>query len=106
MVFSSKRQKKSAIGLKVAVIVTVDNVEVFHVFWHIQADAVAHGAKLVLHSRNHHTVNLFPRGQGRGNVAVGGQYRGVDSKFLKAVGDLEGLIRRTADIRKECFNGS
>ena len=100
------RQKKSAVGLEVAVIVAVENIEVVQVFWHIQADAVPHGAKLVPQTRDRHAVNLFPRRQGRGNIAVGGQYRGVDSKFLKAVGDLESLIRRTADIRKECFNGS
>ena len=41
------RQKKSAIGLKVAVIMTMENIKVVQMFWHIQADAVPHGAKLV-----------------------------------------------------------
>lgn len=100
------RQKKSAISLKVAVVVAVEDIEIVQVFWHFQADAVSHGAELVLHSRDDYMVNLFPRRQGGGNVAIGGQYRGLDSQFLKAVGDLESLVGRAANIGEKCLDGS
>lgn len=73
---------------------------------HFQADAVSHGLKLVAHARDKDAAHLFLAWKRRGDVAVGGQYRGVDSQAFQAVGDLEGLVGRAANVGEKCLNSS
>ena len=98
-------QKKTAVGLKIPVIVAVKDIEIVQVLYHSQAQAVAHALKLDGQARDRHASDGFPVRQAGIDVAVGGQDRRRDKQRLKAVGYLKGLVGGPAHIREERFNG-
>ena len=55
--------KKSAIGLKVAIVMAVENVKAAQAPGHLQADAVSHGSKLVVQAGDGNPAHLFMTGQ-------------------------------------------
>jgi hypothetical protein len=106
-VFYGSRQKKTAVCLKIPVVVTVQNIEVFKMFPDSQSDAITHQAKMDGKPCDLDIADGFLFGQGGVYVAITGQNGRMDAWCrFQAGGNLKGLIGGSGDIGEERFDGA
>lgn len=106
MVFCGSTQKKSAVCLKSAVQVTVEDVVMTQVGGHSKADLVASDGALNRNTHDAHPVQHFLL---RGWILRGshrGEDGGPDSLVLQPVGNLPGLAGGFPPVRLEGVDGS
>ena len=75
LAFPLTRQKKTTVGLKIAVVVGMEDIKSFDVSNHLRADGIAHNAKPYRCTSYLNAAQFFKRGKVGVDIAIGGKNR-------------------------------
>jgi len=99
-------QKKTAVGLEIAVVVGMQNVEPPQVADHAGADAVPHDLQAAADPQDPRAADGFVSRKRRIDIAVSRQHGRANTQRFQPVGYLERLVGGTANVGEKRLNRS